>query len=372
MTDDHRDPPAGAADGLGTGDLPAAGLVTGGPGSSGLGTGDPGIDGLDADRLHADDLLLDVLGRGAAAPADDPLAALLAAWRTDLDEDPSDLDAALVEAFCGAPVPAPRPAAPLTGSPAKPLTGSPPGSVAMPARSGRLGRRLRGSTGSGSTGPGATRSSSTGPDTPRGPVRRVSRIRRILVGVATVVVGAAVLLIGANNAGPTSPLWPVARLVYPQQAAVRAVEHEIDLAGQALADRRYDPARAHLDRADEYAAEVDDPTEAGRLRAEIARLRASLLVADRDESATPQESRPGPGGSGEPGGPGASATPVPSATPGPEATPTPGDGTSVAPSSQPTRPGLLPLLPTPLLPNLPLLPDLPLLPSLLPSGLPLL
>lgn len=37
--------------------------------------------------LVADDLLLDALGRGEAAPADDPLAALLAAWQTDLDAE---------------------------------------------------------------------------------------------------------------------------------------------------------------------------------------------------------------------------------------------------------------------------------------------
>src|SRR2546421_13113166 len=36
--------------------------------------------------LQADDLLLDALGSGEPAPADDEIAALLAAWRSDLDD----------------------------------------------------------------------------------------------------------------------------------------------------------------------------------------------------------------------------------------------------------------------------------------------
>ena len=44
---------------------------------------------VDPDVLWTDDLLLDALGRGGQAPADDAIAALLAAWRADL-ADPAD------------------------------------------------------------------------------------------------------------------------------------------------------------------------------------------------------------------------------------------------------------------------------------------
>jgi anti-sigma-D factor RsdA-like protein len=41
------------------------------------------------DQARADDLLLDALGRGEAAPADDEIGALLASWRAELDGEPA-------------------------------------------------------------------------------------------------------------------------------------------------------------------------------------------------------------------------------------------------------------------------------------------
>jgi hypothetical protein len=51
----------------------------------------PADDPIGLDVLHADDLLLDALGRGDKGPADDDIAALLAAWRADVvDDEPGD------------------------------------------------------------------------------------------------------------------------------------------------------------------------------------------------------------------------------------------------------------------------------------------
>src|SRR5204863_2323402 len=52
---------------------------------------------IDLAVLAADDRLLDDLGHGGPAPNGDPVAALLAAWRADLDDDsgsapPADLN----------------------------------------------------------------------------------------------------------------------------------------------------------------------------------------------------------------------------------------------------------------------------------------
>ncbi len=45
----------------------------------------------DLATVRADDLLLDALGRGEPAPADDELAAMLGAWRAELSEDVTDV-----------------------------------------------------------------------------------------------------------------------------------------------------------------------------------------------------------------------------------------------------------------------------------------
>jgi hypothetical protein len=46
----------------------------------------PAEERIGLDMLRADDLLLDALGRGEKAPADDDIAAMLAAWRADVAE----------------------------------------------------------------------------------------------------------------------------------------------------------------------------------------------------------------------------------------------------------------------------------------------
>lgn len=359
MRDDHRNAPVG---------------------------GNPPADDADqsyADSLlHADDLLLDALGRGEPAPADDPFAALLATWRAELDHDQSDPDADLVRAFCGTstgPVPpaaAATVADPVTADPAAPPTGPATTSTADPTAAPQPALDATppsGPTPTPLTGPAAAPRPSApdrhgpagrGPASRnrhrRGSARRVGRLGRLLIGVATALVAVAALGVGANNAGPTSPLWPVARLVYPEQAAGRAAEHEIDLARQAVTDQRYDRAREHLDRAEAHLAEMTDPGWARQLGAEIARLRAALPPAPgQGPGATP------PAGTA-PDAPGVPVQPTPAPTPGRSTAPG-GGGQPAAPTPSPTRPGLLP----PLLPS-PLLPDLPLVPSLLPSGLPLI
>jgi len=57
----------------------------------------PADEPVGLDVLHADDLLLDALGRGGNAPAGDDIAALLAAWRTDLADDDEPADEPIAE-----------------------------------------------------------------------------------------------------------------------------------------------------------------------------------------------------------------------------------------------------------------------------------
>ncbi|MGW5673242.1 anti-sigma-D factor RsdA, partial [Micromonospora sp. NPDC003776] len=46
-----------------------------------------GDEAMDLDVLTRDDVLLDALGRGEPAPDGDAVAAMLAAWHADLDDD---------------------------------------------------------------------------------------------------------------------------------------------------------------------------------------------------------------------------------------------------------------------------------------------
>src|SRR5262245_11940614 len=118
-----------------------------------------GPDGpLDVSTVTADDLLLDALGSGAEAPADDDLGKMLAAWRADLDEDapPSEATAVL---------------APVV------------------------------------------------------PLRR-PRWRKVGLGVAAaVLLFGGGIVVGAANAGPDSPLWPITKTVYRDHARTAAAEH---------------------------------------------------------------------------------------------------------------------------------------------------
>ncbi|MDG4787538.1 anti-sigma-D factor RsdA [Micromonospora sp. WMMD1102] len=306
---------------------------------------EPDVEVSEPDVVVADDLLLDALGRGGPSPGDDPLAGLLTAWRAELDADlpPFDFDPTaavrLRRPRPAAPQRRPRPGAAVRRPPggrradvgprgAEPTVAERgrPGAVALPRSTAGWSRRRT--------------------ERPGGLVGRL-----VLSGVVGVVV-TALLGLGVNHAGPTSPLWPVAAAVYPDRSAVRAVEHTVGLAREAVAERRYPQARAELDRATVQVGEIRDPAEAGRLRSEIERIRLGLPgAADRSEA---------PGG--EPSTP---ARPVPT-TPASERPTAPGRTPDRTPP--PERSG--PAQPSPADP-----PDgglLPLLPTLLPSGLPLL
>ncbi|MBF9133725.1 hypothetical protein I0C86_33040, partial [Plantactinospora sp. S1510] len=282
--------------------------------------------------LAADDLLLDLLGRGASAPADDPIAGLMAAWRADLDAE--------------------QPAAPvddLVVSRTMPAPGPQPTRVRPPRPGPPVGVRR----------PGRLRS-----DPPR-PVpglrpRRTPLVRRLALVAVVAIVATALLGLGVNRAGPTSPLWPIAAAVYPDRSAVRVVEHTLTLAEDALAAGRYDDARSRLDQALVQVAEVRRPEPAERLRADIERIRRGLPGAGPDEVEPDGRTTSGA----------VPAVPVPPTPPsgGPAPTRTPGGGASpagrppAASDPPPANPSPRQVLPLPV----------PVLPSLLPSGLPVL
>ncbi|MEO3929749.1 hypothetical protein ABGB07_38740 [Micromonosporaceae bacterium B7E4] len=293
--------------------------------------------------VAADDLLLDTLGRGASAVGDDPLAGLLTAWRAELDADlPAfDLDNALAltlpDQVGKGPdgIRPPRTAVPVR-RPRPDASGSRPPPVRRP--------------GAGPAGSAREAAGRPGPSRP-GPL-----VRRLVLSSVVGVVVTALLGLGVNHAGPTSPLWPVASAVYPDRSAVRAAEHTIQLAREAVAERRYPEARAELDRAAVQVTEIRDPAEAGRLRTEIERVRLGLPgSADRSEAPTGEAPPVRP----VPPTPGAGRTPAPARSPGDAAPPTVRSGPAQPPPASPSRREVLPL-------------PVPVLPSLLPSGLPLL
>lgn len=232
----------------------------------------PGDDAVDLATLAADDRLLDLVASGQAGPGGDTVGQLLAAWRTDLEAD----------------------------SPAAPAVRAESGSPAQPA-----------------------------PPRPH-------RLSRLMLAAAAAVAVFAGLGVAVRHTGPGGTLWPITRLVYPQQAEVLAAEHAIAAAREAATAGRTDEARRRLDEAAVHTARVRDPAVANRLWAEIDALRRTLA---------------GLTSTGPSGAPAASAA----------ATPAPPAGTS---SPGGLVPGLPPVgttlpLPTPPLPSLPL-PSLPL------------
>ncbi|MEO3819042.1 anti-sigma-D factor RsdA [Plantactinospora sp. B24E8] len=303
--------------------------------------------------MDTDDLLLDALGRGEPAPTGDPLASLLAAWRLDLDEQVpvGSGGGGLVRAGIE-PGPDQVPSA---------SDRTPSASDRTPSTAGRVrpssGSRSR--PGPGVDRPGVRRPEGTGPTParsfrvrPGGPLAR-----RLAFSTAAAVVVVALLGLGVNHARPTSPLWPIANVVYPDRSAVRAVEHTLGLAENAVAAHRYDDARRHLDQAVGQLTEVRDPAEARRLRVDLDRVRSRL----------PVEAEPGPADPVTPAVPSPDPVPTDRST-GRAGTPTgdPGDRSS---APRPSRSAPPPTAPTPAR-VLPL--PVPVLPSLLPSGLPLL
>jgi hypothetical protein len=263
-------------------------------------------------QITADDALLDALGRGEPAPGGDEMANLLQAWRADLDQE---LDAGQ----------------PLVGELLEASTNRP--------------IELR-------------------------PRRRHSKL---LTGIAAAILVFGGLAAGASQAGPDSPLWPITKAMYPEQADTRSAERAISRARAAIAADQFGEASHQLDIAAALVGRLHNGEDKTRLTDQINELRA--LIAAHMASATPT---PSTGPSAVPGatpdtpnGPNQQPGQPPTAGPGP----TGGPGSNpLPPLPLPTGPGGLPLptlpplpVPTPTLPGLPL-PSLPIpVPPILPT-----
>ncbi|WP_446215048.1 hypothetical protein [Micromonospora sp. IBHARD004] len=273
-----------------------------------------GEEAMDLEVIARDDLLLDALGRGEEAPADDDVAAMLAAWHADVAAD------------------APEPAEVRPPTP---------------------------------TGDG-------GAPEPPVPLRPAARSRpwalRLAAAVVVLLALVSGLAIGSRNAGPSSPLWTLTKLLYPQQAEVRGVEETIARARAALGAGRFDEAQRLVDQARRELTAITDPATVDRLRAQLDALARQLGAARADAvppatapvSPAPSAPRPGPTES--------AATRAPAPPPEPTE-----PGTGPAPGSSPTGGGDDPVLPLPRLPLPPapspsLLPPLPGLPLPLPTS----
>jgi hypothetical protein len=160
--------------------------------------------------------------------------------------------------------------------------------------------------------------------------RRPGRWRpnRLLVAASVAALATAGLggvALGAAGAGPGSPLWPVTRAVYPDQADSRmhqaAAQRDLDDAQQAVAAGNTADARRYLDDAGHHLAQVKPSAEATRLRERADRMRQNLDAAGAESgnaSATPSPSASGKdkndkGNNGK----GNKATPTPSQTDAP-------------------------------------------------------
>jgi hypothetical protein len=277
---------------------------------------------VDDGAIRGDDLLLDALGRGAEMPADDEVAAMLAAWRRDLTAEPAP------HFSLAAPA---APAAEADPAPAAGIDPDPDAETATGAETATEPRR-------------AVR---------RGP----SRSRTFVLAAAFVVIASlGGVSVAALHATPGSPLWPVSQVLNPERAAALDVRHSLDQASAATAAHRYPEAARWLDRAQAQLTRVTAKAEAARLQAELNSLRS--LLAD----ATGTAGTPG-GGGGAPGAPGASPSP-PAATSGAGQPPTKAPGGSNPAPTQGSGGG--PKLPIPSLP----VPSLP-VPSLPVPSLPI-
>jgi hypothetical protein len=168
--------------------------------------------------------------------------------------------------------------------------------------------------------------------------RRISVLTRMVLGAAAAAVVAVGLAVSTHQAQPGSPLWPVAKVVYPERTEVLAAERAIADARAAAAAGRTPDAERLLDEATAHVDRIDDAEVAGRLRTEIEAIRRTL--SSPDVSADPATPAPRP----SPSAPQGPSSPAPSATPPP---------TPSAPSSpSPSQGGLL----DPLLPILPIFP----------------
>jgi len=253
--------------------------------------------------LQADDLLLDALGRGqtegvaSAATSDDEVGALLAAWRMDLSTEIPQTSLGTVDNVATVQ------------------------SVVDSLGSGRTSR-----------------------------ARRTSSRLRIAVAAAVVGVLAGGTTIAAANATPGSPLWSISQVINPARAHRLAAEDALAQARQAIADKHPDQAAQLLDKAAKLIADVRDPQQAARLRAELAAL--EKLLVDAAPGITLPGTSPKPQPSSSPSGT-PHPSPAPSSTKG-GGSGLPGHLPSLLPEpTQAPLPPLKSLLPT-TLPSLPL------------------
>jgi hypothetical protein len=261
---------------------------------------------VDIATVAADAELFEALAAGRPVPADDDMAAMLAAWRADLADDLPTVRAPVMPA-------------PVTG---------PPASVT--------------------------------------PMRRRSRTRVIVAVAAGVVALGGVTTAAAGVAGPESPLWPVTRVLFPERADSRVAQQEaeqtIDRAREAVAESRYSDADKLLDEATAIIGRIEDENLARTLLAEVEAIRGLLPGLGTQ--------LPGGGGGGDPGQPQPTGPPTRGGPGGgdggSEPRPTGAGGGGGGGLPLPT----LPPLPTPTLPSLPLpslpLPTLPLPTGILP------
>jgi hypothetical protein len=289
---------------------------------------------LGPDDLDRDEVSLEVLGRGDIPAGGDQVEVMLAAWRAD---------------FAGTQLPAPRPTPTAMGTAPVAVTAildvrsaAPSASADQPTPASREGPDGR----EGSSMPVPTRPDGRRPASGPGRSgrdRRRSRGWRLTIAAVSVAILAGGVATAAANATPNSPLWPVARLLYPQRADRLSAQDALAQARTAIHEGRIADAQQLLARAQTLVAQVDDPVERSRLRGELDQVRQLL---------------PGAVGVISPGN-GSASHPPPSSGPGPSAT------TGSPPPSQLTNPGLPSLLPTGILPThiLPtsLVPSLPIL-----------
>lgn len=216
----------------------------------------------DLAALASDTLLLDVLGHGEPAPADDRIALLLAAWRADLATAESDPASATVQsdpAVAGLEV-------------ARLVTAD----AAGPRRLGRGGAHRP--------------------------------VRRVVGAAAAVLIAGGGLVVGAGHATPGNPLWPITRVMYPEHADNAAAEHTLALAREAAADGRPDDARRLLAQAETMIARVSNPDRAQRLRAELTTVQGMVAAIAPNTSAPVAPSAPTSAPTGPAGGPAATPT----------------------------------------------------------------
>ncbi|MGI5520258.1 anti-sigma-D factor RsdA [Micromonospora sp. CA-259024] len=276
-----------------------------------------GGEDVDLAAIHRDDLLLDALGRGEQEDDADGLTAMLAAWRADLSTD--------------------QPATVVDG----------PVHVVPSASAARAGT-LR-----------------AGAPVP-GPTRWQPSARRAL-GLAAAVLAVLMLATGlgvaSHDAGPTSPLWSLTRVLHPERAEVLGVEHTTARARAAVAEGRYDDARELIDQAQRDLGRVADPADVIRLRADIDAVLRDLAThrcPGWPRCATvPVVPTPSPA---------VSTAPEPSGVPTPGSTPPRPQRPAPTHPPTPTANPLLPRLPLPSVPLPSVLPSLPPLPLPLPTG----